>query len=161
MIWFDFVSCWGAGITERVLFDVFVTGYVVPACEFVLLLCRVVVSGWDPEASEDSLLVSVDVTSAGDGSFGCVLEVALCLVLLLTFFFVEGFVAEGCSDFLGDGVKHEISSVMIIEMSVRMTMIMSLVSLGCVFVIIDDTLPLLCRFIEKINVNNTISTIYQ
>jgi len=143
VIAFDFVSCWGASITERVLFNVFVAGYVVPACELVLFLCRVVVSGWDPEASEDSLLVSVDVTSAGDGTFGCVLEVALCLLLLLPFFFVEGFVSEGCSDFLGDGVKHEISSVMMIEMSVRMTMIMSSMSLGCVFVVIDDTLPLL------------------
>jgi hypothetical protein len=144
VIRFDFVSCWGIADTiERVLFDVFVTWYVVPAREFVLLLCRVVVSGWDPEASEDSLLVSVDVTSAGDGTFRCVLEVALCLVLLLTFFFIEGFVAEGCSDFLSDGVKHEISSVMIIEMSVRITMIMSSMSLRCVFVVIDDTLPLL------------------
>ena len=143
MIWFDFVSCWGAGITERVLFDVFVAWYVVPAREFVLLLFGVVVSGWDPETSEDSLLVSVDVTSAGDGSFRCVLEVTLCLVLLLPFFFVEGFVAESCSDFLGDWVKHEISSVMMIETSVRMTIIMSSMSLRCVFVVIDDTLPLL------------------
>jgi hypothetical protein len=61
----------------------------------------------------------------------------------LTFFFVEGFVAEACSNFLGDGVKHEMSSVMMIEISVRMTMIMSSVSLRCVFVVIDDTLPLL------------------
>ena len=144
MVWFDFVSSWGiADAIERVLFDVFVTWHVVPACEFVLFLCRVVVSGWDPEATEDSLLVSVDVTSAGDGTFRCVLEVALYLELLLTFFFVEGFVAEACSNFLGDGVKHEMSSVMMIEISVRMTMIMSSVSLRCVFVVIDDTLPLL------------------
>ena len=129
MIWFDFVSCWGAGITERVLFDVFVAWYVVPARELVLFLCRVVVSGWDPEATEDSLLVSVDVTSAGDGSFGCVLEVALCLVLLLPFFFVEGFVAETCNDFLGDGVKHEMSSVIKIEIITMMCSITS--SLYC------------------------------
>ena len=138
MVWFNFVFTWReADTVERPLLDLFIGWDVVPTFKFFVSTDR------NPVASEDSLLVSVDVTSAGDGTFGCVLEVALCLVLLLTFFFVEGFVAEGCSDFLSDGVKHEISSVMMIEMSVRMTMIMSSMSLRCVFVVIDDTLPLL------------------
>jgi hypothetical protein len=85
-------------------------------------LCGVVATGWDPVALEDSSLGSVDVTSAGDGAFGCVLEVALRLELLLTFFLVEGFVAECvCDEQLFRLKRHEMRSpmsVIEIEMSV-------------------------------------------
>jgi hypothetical protein len=129
VIRFYFVTSRGEADTiERILFDVFVGWDVVPTREFVLFLCRVIVSGWNPIAAEDSLFVSVDVTSAGDCSLWCVLEVALCLELLLPFFFIEGFVTEGSSDFLGDWMKHEMNSVIIIEVIARMTIIMSSVN---------------------------------
>ena len=60
---------------------------------------------WDPVATEDSLLVSVDISCAGEMSFPKV-EVGFNLELLLTILFWEGFVTEGFSNFLGDGVKH-------------------------------------------------------
>jgi hypothetical protein len=123
MVWFDFVVTWReADAVERPLFDLFVGWNVIPSFEIF-----VAVDG-HPIAPEDSTLVSVDVTSAGDGAFGCVLEVALCLVLLLTFFLVEGFVSEGGSNFLSDGVKHvsrSPMSVIEIEMSVIRTIAMS------------------------------------
>ena len=120
MVRFDFVFTWReADAVERPLLNLFVGWDVVPTFEFFVSI------DGDPVTSEDSLLVSVDVASAGDGAFRCVLEVALCLVLLLPFFLVEGFVPEGGSDFFSDGVKHEMNSVMKIEMSVMMTMMMS------------------------------------
>jgi hypothetical protein len=47
------------------------------------------------------------------------------LELLLAFLFGEGDVAKGACDFFGDGVKHEMNSVMRIEMIARITMMMS------------------------------------
>jgi hypothetical protein len=117
VVWFDLVFTWSeADAVERPLLDLFVGWDVIPSFEIF-----VAVDG-HPVAPEDSTLVSVDVTSAGDGAFGCVLEVALCLELLLTFLLVEGFVPEGGSDFLSDGMKHvnrSPMSVIEIEMSTR------------------------------------------
>jgi hypothetical protein len=82
MIRFYFVFTGGkADAVERPFFDVFEAGYVVPAREFVLFLCRVVATGWDPVATKDSSFVSEDVSGARDCTFGCVLEIGFGWVL--------------------------------------------------------------------------------
>jgi len=139
MVWFNFFFVRGErdGV-ERPLFDVLVGWHVVPSLEFFVAVLRF------PVAPEDALFVAVD--TAVFWTFALLTVVVdLDLVLLLTFFWREGDVAKGLGNFLGDWVKHEISSVMRIEMIARMTMMMSSVStdvLRCVFVVINDALPI-------------------
>ena len=88
---------------EGVLFDVLEGWHVVPASEFFTFLrgvLTVLATGWNPVATEDTLLVSVDVTGAGDSTFGSVLVVDIGWVLCPTFVLGERFVANDLGDFV-------------------------------------------------------------
>jgi hypothetical protein len=97
MIMFDFVTRRGrAARVKGPLFDVFKVWDIVPSCKFVVILGGIVASLWSPEATQDSLLVAVDISDVRDcwrsfvGDFD--------RVLLTPFLFGEGFVAKGLTD---------------------------------------------------------------
>ena len=82
MVGFDFLFTWReADTVEGPLLDFFVGWDVVPTFEFLISV------HWDPVASEDALLVAIDVAGARDGTFGSVLEITVRLELFLPLFF--------------------------------------------------------------------------
>jgi len=141
MVRFYFVITWGeADGVERPLLDFLVGWDIVPSFEFFFGTLGF------PVAPIDALFVAIDTAVDRVRVFVFGIELAwvvrdVCLELLTGFLLGEWDVASDFTcDFCGDGVKHDRNSVMMIEMIVRMTMMMSL-SLWCVFVIIDNALP--------------------
>jgi len=140
VIRFYFVITWGeADGVERPLLDVLVGWDIVPSFEFGFAAL------WFPVATVDAFFVAVDAARDRVRVFVVGIKLAwvvrdVCLELECAFFCVEGDVTKGFCDGLGFGMKHEMNSVMMIEMIVMTTMMMSL-PLGCVFVVIDNALP--------------------
>jgi hypothetical protein len=85
--------CWTAGV-EGPFFDVFEVWHFVPTGEILLFFGRIITAHWDPKTLEYSKSVLVDVSCAGDGTFGCILEVNVGWVLLSAFVIGDGFVAN-------------------------------------------------------------------
>jgi hypothetical protein len=106
MVVFDFVARRRrtAGV-EGPLFNIFEAGDIVPSGEFFGFCCAVVTSCWDPEATEHSSFVTVDVACAGATGFWVVfceahftLEVWFGRELLTALFFSDWGVSERRSD---------------------------------------------------------------